>query len=350
MLRPHRRAELNFQFIREIGQDGQNSRTYVAHDAQLNAEIVVKEITKARLDVGRFFGEAQALYASAHANVVQVHYACEDDDSIYVAMPFYRRGSLKDVLSKRFLSVREIVTLGCQVLAGLQHVHSNRLVHFDIKPDNVLLSDRGEALLSDFGLARPIGPRGFAELDGAYVRTQPPEGFVGYEFPRTFDIYQVGVLLYRMCCGNEEFDRQFEQFLARTPAGIQFDRNAFRVAVVNGQFPDKRTFPAHIPERMRTVVRKCLETEPGQRFGSALEVMNALALVEGTHLDWVYSKPPGCQRWEKNVEGTKYEFELSDAGGTTCYRVSSTGTRRRIVPGCTDGMTDRQVRTFLGET
>ncbi|KTT98885.1 hypothetical protein NS355_08155 [Sphingomonas yabuuchiae] len=350
MLRPHRRAELNLRFLREIGHDGQNSRTYVAHDAQLNAEIVIKEIAKARLDVGRFFAEAQALYASAHSNVVQVHYACEDDDSIYVAMPFYRRGSLKDVLSQRFLSVREIVTLGCQVLAGLQHVHSNRLVHFDIKPDNVLLSDRGEALLSDFGLASPIGARGFAELDVPYIRILPPEGFSGYEFPRTFDIYQVGVLLYRMCCGNEEFDRQFGRFVTSTAAGDRFDRNAFRVAVVNGQFPDKRMFPAHIPERMRSVVRKCLETDPAARFGSALDAMNALGLVEGAHLDWVYSKPPGCQRWEKNVEGTKYEFELSDAGGTTCYRISSTGARRRVTPGCTDGMTDRQVRTFLGDT
>ena len=345
MLRPHRRAEVGFEFIREIGQHGQNSRTYVARDHQLDAEIVIKEIAKAKLDAGRFFAEAQALYASVHPNVVQIHYACEDADSVYVAMPLYVNGSLKDLMARQFMTVREIVTIGCQVLGGLQHVHSKGLVHFDVKPDNVLLSERNEGLLSDFGLTRPIGPRGLAELDQAYIRTQPPEGFSGYEFPRTFDIFQVGMLLYRMCCGNGEFDRQFANFVN----GGVFDRNAFRVAVVNGQFPDRRRFPAHVPERMRSVVRRCLEVDPNDRFASALGVANALAPIDGDTLDWRYSKPPGCQRWEKNVEGTLHEFELSDAGGTTCFKTKGGGQRRRVGEGCTAGMTDRQVRTFLGD-
>jgi serine/threonine protein kinase len=322
MLKPHRRAEVGFEYTQEIGQHGQNSRTYLARDHQLDAEIVIKEITKVKLDADRFFSEAQALYASAHPNVVQIHYACQDDENVYVAMPLYRCGSLKDLLARQFMTVREIVTIGCQVLAGLQHVHSKRLVHFDVKPDNVLLSERGEGLLSDFGLARPIGPRGLAELDQMYVRTQPPEGFRGYEFPRTFDIYQVGVLLYRMACGNEEFDRQFS---------------------------DRNRFPAHIPSRMRTVIKKCLQTDPNERYSSALEVANALAPIDGDALDWRHSKPVGCQRWEKNVEGTLYEFELAEAGGTTCYKTKGAGQRRRIGEGCAAAMTDRQLRTFLGD-
>jgi serine/threonine protein kinase len=345
MLKPHRRAEVGFEYIREIGQHGQNSRTFIARDHQLDAEIVIKELAKRDLNAARFFGEAQALYASAHPNVVQIHYACEDDDNVYVAMPLYRHGSLKDLLARQFMTVREIVTIGCQVLAGLQHVHSKRLVHFDVKPDNVLLSDRNEGLLSDFGLARAIGPRGLAGLEHEYIRTRPPEGFRGYEFPRTFDIYQVGLLLYRMACGNEEFERQFSAYV---PAGA-FDREAFRVAVVNGQFPDTNCFPAHIPNRMRTVIKKCLHTDPNDRYSSALEVANALAPIEGDTLDWRHSKPAGCNRWEKNVEGTLYEFELADAGGTTCYKTKGAGQRRRVGEGCAATMTERQVRTFLGD-
>jgi eukaryotic-like serine/threonine-protein kinase len=345
MLRPLRRAEIGFTFIREIGQHGKNSRTFVAKDPQLDAEIVIKEISKSKLDRNRFFAEAQALYASTHPFVVQIHYACEDNDSVYVAMPLYRNGSLKDVLQQRFLTVREIVAVGCEVLAGLQHVHSKRLVHFDVKPDNVLLSERGEGLLSDFGLARPVSSRGVAEQDVHYLKIQPPEAYSGYEFPRTFDIYQAGLLLYRMCNGEVEFYRQFDRY---RPGGV-FDRNAFRVAVVNGQFPDRSVFPAHIPERLRSVVRKCLETDPAQRFGSALQVANALALIDGPTLDWQLSIQPGCQRWEKNVEGTLLEFEWTAGGSTTCYKTKSAGQRRRFGAGCTDRMTDRQVRSFLGE-
>ena len=344
MLKPHVFAEVGFDFVREIGQHGQNSRTYIALDHQLNANIVIKQVQKANLDANRYFSEAQALYASAHPNVVQIHYACHDADAVYVAMPLYQKGSLKDWLAREFMTVREIVTIGCQVLAGLQHVHSKRLVHFDVKPDNVLLSDRNEGLLSDFGLTRPLGAHGLAEHDLGYLRIQPPEGFRGDEFPRTFDIYQVGMLLYRMCCGNEEFDRQFDPFIVNG----QLDRNAFRVAVVNGQFPDRHSFPAHIPKRLRDIIRRCLQIDPRDRYSSALEVSNALAPIDGPTLDWRYSKPAGCQRWEKNVEGTFYEFELSHAGSTICHKTKAAGQRRRFGEGCTNRMTDRDVRSFLG--
>jgi len=346
MLRPHRRAELGFEYINEIGQHGQNSRTYIAQDHQLGAEIVIKELAKAHLDAARYFGEAQSLYASSHPNVVQVHYACEDNDHVYVAMPFYKKGSIKDLLAARFLTVREIVTLSCQVLAGLQHVHSKRLVHFDVKPDNVLLSDRGEALLSDFGLARPLGPGGVAEQDVFYLKIQPPEGFGGVAFPRTYDIYQIGLLLYRMCNGNEEFYRQFDVF---RPGGV-FDRNAYRVAVVNGQFPNRQTFLPHIPERLRRVIRKCLETDPSNRYSSALEVANGLADIQGATLDWQYSRKADGDRWEKRSNDVLYEFERADNRSTTCYKTRDGGARRRVGDGCQQAMTDRQVRTFLGDT
>jgi serine/threonine protein kinase len=154
VFKPYNKAEVTFDLVREIGTDGQNSRTFVATDHQLNAEIVIKQIAKASLaSPVNFFDESKALYASAHPNVVQIHYGCEDADSIYLAMPYYRRGSVKNLITNRHMTVREIVTAGCQILSGLHNIHSKGLIHFDVKPDNVLLSDRGEALLSDFGLA-----------------------------------------------------------------------------------------------------------------------------------------------------------------------------------------------------
>jgi hypothetical protein len=84
MLKPYNRAELMFDLIREIGQDGKNSQAFVARDHQLDAEIVIKRIVKANIqDAGEFFAESKALYASAHPNVVPIHYACEDADHVY---------------------------------------------------------------------------------------------------------------------------------------------------------------------------------------------------------------------------------------------------------------------------
>jgi eukaryotic-like serine/threonine-protein kinase len=77
VIRPYNRAEIIFDLIRELGPDGQNSKTFVAHDHQLDAEVVVKEVSKSKLDSpANFFDESKALYASAHPNVVQIYYAC----------------------------------------------------------------------------------------------------------------------------------------------------------------------------------------------------------------------------------------------------------------------------------
>lgn len=213
MLKPYQKAQLTFDIVREIGRDGRNSHTFVAHDHQLNAEIVTKQIRKSSLTCpSEFFAESQALYAAAHPYVVQVHYACFDDDYIYVAMPYYQNGSVKSLITGRHMTVREIIGIGSQVLAGLHNIHSKNLIHFDVKPDNVLLSPRWEALVSDFGLAKQMNYSGVAAQDRHYTPMIPPEALATDQFDRTFDIYQVGLTLYRMCNGNEHFHAQLAKY------------------------------------------------------------------------------------------------------------------------------------------
>ena len=345
MLRPFNRAQITFDLIREIGQDGRNSRTYVAQDHQLDAEIVIKEVPKARLaSAPSFFEESKALYASAHPNVVQIYYACEDPAAIYIGMPFYRRGSIKSAMEAGRLTVREIVTLGCNVLSGLHNIHSKGLIHFDVKPDNVLLSDRGEGLLSDFGLAKQMNFAGVALQDRLYNKMNAPEATRGDQFDRTFDLYQFGLTLYRMCNGDETFNAQYLAY----GAGAAFDRVSFRNDLRNGRFPDRHVFPPHVPARLRRVIRQCLETDPANRYQSAVEVANALAEVAGETLDWRLVETHDRRVWTKNENGTEYEFTVTQAGPTECYKVVNCGQRRRHAAGCKPTMTEREIQTFLG--
>jgi serine/threonine protein kinase len=345
MLNLCNRAELDFEFVREIGQDGQNSRTYLSKDPQLNAEIVIKQVEKARLASSTsFFEESRSLYASAHQNVVQILYACYDNNHIYLAMPHYRRGSIKNSLAAQFMTVREIITAGCQVLSGLHNIHSKGLIHFDVKPDNILISDRGESLLGDFGLAKQMNFSGIAEQDMHYTKMMPPEALRGGDqFDRTFDIYQFGLTLYRMCNGNNAFYAQFNSF----GTGPNFDRMAFRDAIRRGQFPNRRSFPAHIPQRLRTVVARCLEVAPADRYQSAIDVANDLADIEDSTLDWLFTDSAARRSWRKNESGTLWEFYANADESTECFKTVGTGQRRRFGQGCKGRMTERDIRTFL---
>jgi eukaryotic-like serine/threonine-protein kinase len=342
MFKPYNKAELHFDFINEIGGDGRNSKTFVSLDHQLNAEIVIKQIDKAKLtSADNFFDESKALYASAHPNVVQIHYACQDAANIYLAMPFYRKGSVKALITGRHMTVREIVAAGCQIISALHNIHSKGLIHFDVKPDNILLSDRGEALLSDFGLAKPT-TAGLANPGLFYSKMIPPEAPAGATaFNRTWDIYQLGLTLYRMCNGNDEFNRQFAQFGG--------DRTAFYQAVMAGNFPNRRVFPAHVPQKLRNIIRTCLNVHPVERYQSALDVANQLAEVEDL-LDWRLSEADGTKTWtRKNESRTEYTFLVNTNGSTEFYQTPVSGQRRRINNGFKPSINDRDLRKLLGE-
>ncbi len=346
MLKPYHKAELTFDIVKEIGQDGQNSRTFLSFDHQLNAEIVSKQIVKAKLNsADEFFSESKALYASAHPNVVQIHYACFDQEHVYVAMPYYRSGSVKDKMKAQFLTIREVIVLAAQVLAGMHNIHSKNLIHFDIKPDNILISDSGEALLSDFGQAKQMNYAGIAAQNRHYVKMISPEATLANAFDRTFDIYQFGLTLYRMCNGNESFYRQ----LAIYGEGQNFDRAKFANDLREGKFPDRSSFLPHVHSTLRNVIKRCLSVEPGQRYQSAIEVANALAPIDGKGLDWRYHAHPGKKVWTKNEDGINYELSVADDGSSMCYRSSNGGPRRRVLDACKAKITDRDLRKLFSD-
>ena len=241
------------------------------------------------------------------------------------------------------MTVREIITLGSQVLAGLHNIHSKGLVHFDVKPDNILLSPRKEALVSDFGQAKQMNYSGVAAQDRHYTPMIPPEALVSDHFERTFDIYQFGLTLYRMCGGDEHFYSQ----LAKYGPPSSFDRDTFRFDVNNGRFPDRKAFAPHIPATLRNVIKKCLDVDPTKRYWSAIDVANAMAGVEGNCLDWRPVTHPDKKVWTKRENGTEYELTLNPDATTTCYKSVSGGQRRRVGDACRTNVSDKDLRKFF---
>lgn len=327
-------ANLNFETLQEVGQEGRNSQVFLAHDKQLDGRIVVKKIAKANLpNASDFYREAKILYSSAHSNVVRINYGCSDKDNIYIAMPFYSNGSLKRLIDQRFLTVREAIRYSIQFLSGLNNIHSKGLLHFDIKPDNILLSDSNEALLSDFGLSKAMNKLGFANPDGVYPKQVPPEIFTHSQKSRHFDIYLSGLTIYRLLNGNDHYNSQFNFST----------RQQYIDAISNGHFPNRDSYLPHIPLKLQRIINKALSVKIADRHGNVLELINELAGVD-ENLDWQYSVNGNVQSWNKALDDRSLKIELTR--NTNVYALHSTQTiyasnrTTRITAHCKNNLTN----------
>jgi serine/threonine protein kinase len=343
-----RTTELMFELGDEIGQEGKNSSVHKARDLQLDAEIVIKKIKKSEFsDVDEFFVEASMLYLSDHPNVVPIHYACQDKDHIYLAMPLFNNGSLKGKIANAPVTVREAIVFSTQILSALQNIHSKGLIHFDVKPDNVLISERNEAHLSDFGLAKQTTFSGHAGQDRIYGKMVPPEAFSTDQFTNQFDIYQVGLTMHRMCVGDQVFYADYSSYFS---AGGALDRHRFRHAVLNGQFPITNQYPEHIPQKLISTIKCCLARDLGTRYSSAIEVVNDLSDIDGELLDWKFESNSDLRTWTKTLsDGKKFELSIPSNGGVTAYKTSAAGNRQRISAYCKDSLGRSEIKRFLRE-
>lgn len=318
-------AELNFETLKEIGQEGRNSQVFLAHDKQLDGQIVVKKIAKSKLpNASEYYKEAKILYASTHPYVVRVNYGCSDNDHIYIAMPYYSNGSLKQLIDQRFLTIREVIRYSIQFLSGLNNIHSKGLLHFDIKPDNILISDSNEALLSDFGLSKAMDTLGFANPDGIYPKQVPPETFLSTNKTIHFDIYLSGLTIYRLLNGNKHYYSQFN-----FP-----NQQDYITAIVHGHFPNRSSYLPHIPLKLQRIVNKALNVNISDRHQSVLELINELSTVD-ENLDWQYSKTGNVDTWIKTLDDKTYEINLDfsqqPALKQDCYKIIHSSGRKTKV-------------------
>lgn len=345
MIKPYNRAEVAFDILEEIGFEGKNSQVYRIHDHHLDAELVIKRVPKADFNgnQSQFFSEAKVLYLSSHPNVVPVNYACEDNDYIYIALPFFQNGSLKKIIQSRMLTIREIIRYACQFLSGLHNIHSKGLIHFDLKPDNILISKNNEALVSDFGLAKHTNHLGLAQPDQIYNKQVPPEALAAAQFSSAFDIFQAGLCLYRMCNGEHNFEQQFNAYIS--PQG--FEQARFIQDVQSGAFPNRSFFLEHIPEKLRKIVKKALKVDPDERFTTVIDLINELSAIDGNELDWQYCETGTERRWQKEEDGKVTYIKIDQTGKSEAKKGNDCNGYRRITSYCKSNISDRELRRFL---
>lgn len=349
------RVEARLAFVKgaEIGAgEGRNSRVYLIQDAQLDGELVLKEIPKKQIkSISVLFDECQKIHAARHHNVVAVQYGCETDDLICIVMPYYPAGSLARRISSGPLSVNESVRVGIDVLSGLGAVHSANIVHLDIKPTNVLFSDTGQALLADFGQSCWLDPSTglLSNLPELYSFAVPPELHSTGTATRASDIYQVGLTLYR-CVNGDPHYRQQADLLRDDKTGRARDRS-----IRNGAFPDRNDFLPHVPQGLCNLIRDALAVDPSDRPQSAIDFRDRLGRV-ALEIDWAYEVDGATRRWVGTREAARTLLVEHRAGTDSAeiavYTLDVGGGRRRKTDLCSTveiGRADVELRKVFRE-
>lgn len=339
---------IDLENMKPLGNDeGKNSSVFLADDKQLKHQFIVKKISKSLIygdfgtdDEDNLFLESSILYKVGHPNVTEIQYASYDDDNIYMVMPYYKNGSIQSILDKRNLTIAEAVRYSLEFLSGLLFVHSCQLVHFDIKPTNILINNNGKAALTDFGLAKYLDERTeLAEPNKLYTAHRPPESWLSSELSRQSDIYQVGITMYRMVNGNRIWHEQLKLY----------NRDDIKA----GRLPDRKRYLPHVPLKIRKIINKCLEVDIDKRYSNVIEILNDLSLVECT-ANWLYEADEDQNeiwRLEEQSKTTTIYLSKEDkyCNLRTIKTSKTTGRETRVVSMCKNNITEKEAYKLIAD-
>jgi eukaryotic-like serine/threonine-protein kinase len=258
----------NYQILSELGRGGMGV-VYKAFEPALSRNVALKMLNEGIAHdqglVERFYREARAMATLNDPNVVQIHAVGEHQSQPYFVMEFVDGESLGARLKRERLSVKEARRIVAQAASGLQAAHERGLIHRDIKPGNLMLTQKGLVKVTDFGIALKEGSGERLTGTGGIVGTPgylSPEACLGESLDVRTDIFALGVVFFEMLTGRLPFDD-------KSPYALM-------AAVVQAQIPDVRTLNAEVDLHTMQVLSKMLARRPEDRYQSCAEIEAAL--------------------------------------------------------------------------
>ena len=268
----------SYQIVEKLGEGGMGE-VWRARDTRLGRSVAVKvlpaDLARDPDRRQRFEAEARAVGALNHPNIVAVYDVGADGDQAYMVSELVEGEPLRALIRRGPVSPRKLTELASQIADGLAAAHGLGIVHRDLKPENIMVTRDGRAKILDFGLAKQIQKSGSEETATALL-SQPGMvlGTVGYMSPEQVrgepvdqrsDIFSFGCILYELATGNRAFQ-------AGSPAEVLS-------AILKDDPPPLLTANTAVTPALDTIVRRCLEKQPEQRFQSAADLAFALRSI-----------------------------------------------------------------------
>ncbi|SMF52398.1 serine/threonine-protein kinase PpkA [Alteromonadaceae bacterium Bs31] len=262
-----------YDFEELIGTGGMAS-VYRARQHTFDRDVAIKVLSPDLSEDGdfsqRFIQESLIVAKLHHSNIVQVYDVGEFNEHFYIAMEYLHGGDLSSLLKKGGLSLKEIVSVIRQCASALDFAHRKKIVHRDIKPDNIMFREDGAAVITDFGIAKEVDSDLNLTQTGLVIGTpkyMAPEQIRGKAVDHRADIYALGILFYRCVVGRVPFDGG--------------DMVSTTYMHINDPVP---ALPARVAG-LQAIINKMLEKDPRNRFQSGRDLVAALENLDLSKLD-----------------------------------------------------------------
>lgn len=260
-----------YEVLKRVGSGGM-ADVYMAKDHKLNRNVAVKVLKSEYVEdekfLKKFETEAQAVARLSHPNIVNIYDVGMEDGINYIVMELAEGITLKEYIRKKgYLSPKETVEISTQIASAISHAHKNHIIHRDIKPQNILVSDTGIIKVTDFGIAKATSSNTVTSTATAMgsVHYISPEQAKGRFCDEKSDIYSLGITMYEMVTGHVPFDHE----------------NGVTIALMHLQ--NEITPPSQIrdgiPDSLEKIILKCTMKKPEGRYQTADDLIADLRLV-----------------------------------------------------------------------
>ncbi len=260
-----------YEVLEKVGNGGM-ATVYRAKDHVLNRYDAIKvlkdEFTTDSEFIKKFNAEAQAAASLTHPNIVQIYDVCNEDNLYYIVMELIQGKTLKEIINDEGrLPWKWSVNIAIQIASALEIAHKNNIVHRDIKPHNIIITEEGTAKVTDFGIAKAVSNStitAFGTTIGSVHYFSPEHARGGYTDAKS-DIYSLGIVMYEMLTGRVPFD-------ADTPVSVALKQ-------VQEEPVDPITYNESIPISVNRIILKAMQKDPNQRYQNATDMITDLELA-----------------------------------------------------------------------
>lgn len=260
-----------YEILEKIGNGGM-ATVYKAKCHVLNRYVAIKilkdEFTTDSEFIKKFNTEAQSAAGLAHPNIVQIYDVCNEDNLYYIVMELIQGKTLKEIITEDgVLSWKWSVNIAIQIASALETAHKNNIIHRDIKPHNIIITEDGIAKVTDFGIAKAVSNStitAFGTTIGSVHYFSPEHARGGFTDAKS-DLYSLGIVMYEMLTGRVPFD-------ADTPVSVALKQ-------VQEEPVDPMNYNENIPISVNRIILKAMQKDPNLRYQNATEMLKDLSLA-----------------------------------------------------------------------